>query len=139
MSNRKDKRKQEMDKNPLYPYSTPEGYFEDFKSRLMSKIQEEEMLLEPLEQRKKPILEVLRPYLYLAAMFVGLALLINFFPTVTKQSEDFTQPVSLTAEQVTIDVTEEEFEQFLLDDTAEEYWGTILLESRDNSNVMGAR
>lgn len=136
MSNREDNIKKERENNPLYPYSTPEGYFGDFKSRLMDRIREEERAEELLEQHKRPILEVLKPYLYLAAMFVGLALFINLFPRLSRTSPHATEPLS--AEQV-YEVSDEEFEQFLFDDTAEDYWGTVLLDSGNDYDVMGER
>lgn len=137
MSNREEYKKKERTNNPLYPYSTPKGYFEDFKSRLMDRIHQEESVEQELpEPQKRPILQVLKPYLYLAAMFVGLALFINLFPRLSRTSPDATEPL---ATEQRVEVSDEEFEQFLLDDTAEDYWGIVLMESENDLDVMGAR
>ncbi|MDR1161175.1 MAG: hypothetical protein LBK45_02440 [Tannerellaceae bacterium] len=52
------------------PFKTPEGYFEDFTSRMMSQLPEKKY-----EQPKKvTLMERVRPWLYMAAVFAGLGL-----------------------------------------------------------------
>ena len=56
------------------PFRVPEGYFESFTSDLMSRLPEKEktdVFREPTTWEK------VRPWLYMAAMFVGAALIIR--------------------------------------------------------------
>lgn len=57
------------------PFKVPEGYFESFTSEMMSRLPEKERVV---ELRKEPTTwEKVRPWLYMAAMFVGAALIIR--------------------------------------------------------------
>lgn len=57
------------------PFKVPEGYFEGFTSEMMSRLPEKEHIV---ELRKEPTTwEKVRPWLYMAAMFVGAALIIR--------------------------------------------------------------
>ena len=57
------------------PFKVPEGYFEGFTSEMMSRLPEKENLV---ELRKEPTTwEKVRPWLYMAAMFIGAALIIR--------------------------------------------------------------
>lgn len=61
--------------NPEYlggsnPFNVPEGYFENFTSRMMSRLPEKKY-----EQPKKvTMMEHIRPWFYMAAVFAGLGL-----------------------------------------------------------------
>ncbi|MBR8702849.1 hypothetical protein [Porphyromonas levii] len=126
-----EERIHKMERNPLHPFSTPEGYFESFKDRLMARIAEEEVQVIP--QKPKP-LDVLRPYLYIAAAIVGLVLVLNLVPNLFDKGIESTG-IELRAE----DMSKDQFEQFLLDDTTEDYWGTVLLEDMDNEkNIISS-
>lgn len=57
------------------PFKVPEGYFESFTSEMMSRLPEKERVV---ELHKEPTMwEKVRPWLYMAAMFVGAALIIR--------------------------------------------------------------
>lgn len=57
------------------PFRVPDGYFENLTSEVMSRIPEKE---KPEVLQKEPtVWEKVRPWLYMAAMFVGAALIIR--------------------------------------------------------------
>lgn len=56
------------------PFRVPEGYFENFTSDLMSRLPEKE---KTDIHREPTTWERVRPWLYMAAMFVGAALIIR--------------------------------------------------------------
>lgn len=56
------------------PFRVPEGYFESFTSDLMSRLPEKE---KTDIHREPTTWEKVRPWLYMAAMFVGAALIIR--------------------------------------------------------------
>lgn len=61
------------------PFRVPEGYFEGFTSEIMNRLPEKEHIA---ELHKEPTLwEKVRPWLYMAAMFVGAALIIRVAST----------------------------------------------------------
>jgi len=57
------------------PFKVPEGYFESFVTDIMSKLPER------LVEKPKVInlWERIKPWVYMAAVFVGVALMVNFF------------------------------------------------------------
>jgi len=69
----------EREKNTLnelmdrQPFRVPEGYFEGFTDKIMSRLPEKP---EP-ESEKISIYTRVKPFLYLAAMFVGAMIMIN--------------------------------------------------------------
>jgi hypothetical protein len=57
------------------PFKVPEGYFEDFIVNMMSKLPDR-----PTENSKTISLwEKIKPWVYMAAMFAGIALMLNIF------------------------------------------------------------
>ncbi len=56
--------------------TVPEGYFDDFQRRMMERLPAEVPVAEPAVRSKW---QMLRPYVYLAAMFAGIYLLMNIF------------------------------------------------------------
>lgn len=56
------------------PFRVPEGYFESFTSDLMSRLPEKE---KTDIHREPTTWEKVRPWLYMAAMFIGAALIIR--------------------------------------------------------------
>jgi hypothetical protein len=65
------------------PFKTPEGYFEHLSERVMSQLpQRIEALPQPVGTWQR-----VQPWLYMAAMFCGIALMVNLF-TRTAQPSD---------------------------------------------------
>ncbi len=54
----------------------PEGYFEDFQRRMMDSLPELPAAEAPKPRSKW---QILRPYVYMAAMFTGIYLMLNIF------------------------------------------------------------
>ena len=60
-------------------FRVPEGYFENFTSELMNRLPEKEKLA--FEQKEPTMWERVKPWAYMAAMFVGAALIIRVAST----------------------------------------------------------
>ena len=118
--------------NPLHPFVTPEGYFATFKEQLMQRIKEEEKVQQEFKTQGR---QLWRPYLYwLVSAAAGLLLVVSLWNLSPLQHPSISDPVELKA----YDMSDEEFQQFLLDDTNEDYWGIIYLEE-DDQNVISSR
>ena len=57
------------------PFTVPEGYFQDFNERLMEQLPEKEVMPEP----EIKIWDRIKPWIYMAAMFVGLMFTVRTF------------------------------------------------------------
>ena len=56
------------------PFTVPDGYFENLTENVMASLPEKELP----EQKVLTLRDKIKPYIYLAAMFVGAALIIQF-------------------------------------------------------------
>lgn len=56
--------------------TVPEGYFDDFARRMMDRIPQEVM---PAAAPRRTLWMKVRPYVYMAAMFAGIWLMMNIF------------------------------------------------------------
>lgn len=122
-----EERYQKRKKQPLFPYTVPEGYFDGFKADLMNRIHDE-------GKKKTRVYDVLRPYLYLAAMFIGLALFLNLLPLVSQKNN------SAGDELVAEEANQQQFEEYLLDETSDDYWGEIILDNGSNDyNISSSK
>ena len=65
------------------PFKTPEGYFEGLNERIMSQLPER-VVESP---RKISLWARVQPWVYMAAMFCGIALMINFVNRSPRQSD----------------------------------------------------
>lgn len=118
--------------DPTQAFRVPQGYFDQLYSDLMGRIEEEEASAQEA-LRKRSTLDVLRPYLYLAAMFVGLAMIINLIPYVKKfrnadATSNLATAVSMEALQ-SFDITDEEYELFLWEEMADEVIASSISDS----------
>lgn len=57
------------------PFCVPEGYFDSFTSEVMNRLPEKEK--PAITQREPTKWERVRPWLYMAAMFIGAAMIIR--------------------------------------------------------------
>lgn len=80
------------------PFRVPEGYFESFTSEVMNRLPEKEK--PAITQREPTRWERVRPWLYMAAMFIGAAMIIRV------ASSDRTP----AADRMAVDDTENEIE-----------------------------
>ena len=106
----------EKDKNP---FKVPENYFAQFNEEIMNRLPEKEIVM----PRTVPIWDKVKPWVYMAAMFVGLYITINFLTQNNGESnmasvETATQQTLSGSLQVenywsTVQISEEEFYQYL--------------------------
>lgn len=115
-----------VESNPLHPFLTPDGYFEDFKMNIMEKIKEEEQIEVVPEKKKKNLLVRWTLPIAAAAAVFATVFVLNFNRPETPEK------MGLLATQTGL-LTEDEFEQFLYEETAEDYWGQMLLDDVDSS------
>ncbi len=80
------------------PFQVPEGYFERLTSEVMDKLPEQQ----PWESQKAPVSRWTRwkPYVYMAAMFAGAALIIRIAGSHKDSMTDDSLPESETEQQL---------------------------------------
>lgn len=110
---------QDIDKNKT-PFKVPDNYFENFNEEIMNLLPEKEFQ-EPV---KITMWDRAKPWVYMAAMFLGLYFMINFL-TNSKGGTDVQEPVvaeqsiegatSTSSYWSTVHITEEEFYNYLED------------------------
>ena len=74
------------------PFTVPEGYFEGLTEQIMRQIPEEKITPEP---EVVSLLDRIRPFLYMAAMFAGLGLFFKQIAHIDTDSEKKTNPSTL--------------------------------------------
>jgi hypothetical protein len=80
MSNKENPRKETGNKNP---FKVPEGYFDRLSDRLLSQLPER-----TVESPQPPSLwQRVQPWVYMAAMFCGIALMVNLFTRTPRQPD----------------------------------------------------
>ncbi len=109
------------------PFKVPDNYFAQFNEEIMNRLPEKEIVVpEPVS-----IWDKVKPWVYLAAMFVGLSIAINFL---LKSPKDGNMTGDQLASQQTLSastdladnywstaqITEEEFYQYLEEQLIEE-------------------
>ncbi|MEA5129721.1 MAG: hypothetical protein VB074_16215 [Proteiniphilum sp.] len=110
---------EEIDKTKN-PFKVPENYFAQFNQEIMDRLPEKEIVVpEPVSMWDRA-----KPWVYLAAMFVGLYITINFLmktpgnDNMTENQIASQQTLSGSYENTdnywsTVQITEEEFYQYL--------------------------
>ncbi|MDO4164148.1 MAG: hypothetical protein Q4D56_07140 [Bacteroides sp.] len=81
------------------PFRVPEGYFENLTSDVMSRLPEKES--SAFRQKEPTLWDKVKPWMYMAAMFVGAALIIRIGSASRADS---------STDQVAVDETETEIE-----------------------------
>lgn len=85
--------------------TVPEGYFDDFRKRMMDRIPAEVPAVASVP--RKTLWMKVRPYVYMAAMFAGIYLMLNIFTLTTglRGEKTDTASVPLLAEVVNTSTT----------------------------------
>ena len=90
-------------------FHVPEGYFENFTSELMNRLPEKEKLA--FEQKEPTMWERVKPWAYMAAMFVGAALIIRVASSDRKSVAD----IDVAATEIETEVISDEMIDMALD------------------------
>lgn len=106
------------------PFKVPENYFANFNEEIMNRLPEKEI------QKPKTVSmwEKAKPWIYMAAMFIGMYFMINFLTKntnneqLTSQSNQQTLIGDTPTDQYwsTVQISEEEFYQYLESQLVEE-------------------
>ena len=93
---------EKLGKNP--GYKVPDNYFDDFNAKLMESLPEVK-----ITEEEKPTLWVrVRPFIYMAAMFAGVWLMMNI-SSLTKSGATGDQRVAKIKEGVVVEKNAEDF------------------------------
>lgn len=106
---------QEIDRTKN-PFKVPDNYFAQFNDEIMNQLPEKEFKV----PETVTLWDKVKPWVYMAAMFVGLYVTINFL---TKQNESVSTSENVAIETnywSTVHITEEEFYQYLEDQLIED-------------------
>ncbi len=100
------------------PFAVPEGYFAKFNAEIMMKLPEKEVAA----PKKVSMWTKAKPYMYLAAMVIGIVFIVNIFVlnnTKTNFNDEYWSNVQ---------ISEEEFYQYLEDQLIEDGYYDIMYE-----------
>ena len=96
------------------PFRVPEGYFEGFTSDLMSRLPEKE---KTDIHREPTTWEKVRPWLYMAAMFIGAALIIRVAsPSETVSNGQQQQQIAADESDIEMEYIRTAIENTMMDD-----------------------
>ncbi|MCW1735713.1 hypothetical protein [Anaerorudis cellulosivorans] len=120
------------DINKTDPFKVPDHYFEQFNKEIMKRLPP----IKTPEFQPVPLREKVRPWIYMAAMFVGLFIIIQFLTKnagnqSTRSSATYDsgmQSATIPSDKYwsTVEISEEEFYQYLEDQLSEdEYYDYI--------------
>lgn len=110
------------------PFKVPENYFEQVNQEIMNRLPEKSIP----QPQVVPLREKVKPWIYMAAMFVGLFFAIQFL--IKNQGNQSDQSSALSDSGIqsttirpdkywsTVEVTEEEFFQYLEDQLMEDQY-----------------
>lgn len=118
---------EEIDKSNN-PFKVPDNYFAQFNEEIMNRLPEKEFFA----PKTVPLWEKVKPWVYLAAMFIGMYVTINFL--ISRGDNIGSEPQALVSEQLstsskgtenywsTVQISEEEFYQYLEDQLVDEVY-----------------
>lgn len=110
------------------PFKVPDGYFDRFTDELMAKLPQKEVEIAP----KVTLWEKVSPWVYMAAMFVGMALFLRTFVSDKKEVENLNLALQTTPflQQSISEISEDEFFDIIDDQaTRASYYQTLLTDS----------
>jgi hypothetical protein len=90
------------------PFKVPENYFETLNEEIMSRLPEKEFVAAP----PVTMWEKVKPWVYLAAMFIGIYVTVDFLTGDANSSP-------LTSQQIS------DNETVSISETADSYWSTV--------------
>lgn len=105
------------------PFTVPEGYFEQLSGSILSQLPERvEVAPQPVGVWKR-----IQPWLYMAAMFCGIALMVNLFTRTARQADASGLNLSSSADI-------EDFYQYYEEQLAESLYNEALFVDLENIN-----
>jgi len=113
-------RLEDLDKRD--PFKTPDGYFEKFTADLMSRLPERK----PAEPRTINLWQRIRPWVYMAAMFVGISLTVRLFTNLRQDANSPVKDYSTTGLNLTSESDIEDYINYYEDSMAEAYFTDVL-------------
>lgn len=121
------------------PFRVPENYFEHFNQEIMNRLPEKDFFV----PRTVSLWDKVKPWVYMAAMFLGLYFTIQFLTTKTgtQQTPSAAIQQPLIAPQANqywsnASVTEDEFYQYLEDQLVEDNYYDYIYEEMSTATNM---
>lgn len=142
MSNKQETIKFDNEGNPVHAddsakriadgMTVPAGYFDNLCRDMEKRLPRREEIESPLPAFKPTMWTRMRPYVYMAAMFCGIWLMLNLFTSISKSTES---PVDLSATPALAHaVGDEDFvEDYIIDDVNN--WDILDMLVADSVNV----
>ncbi len=95
------------------PFTVPDGYFDNLTEEIMSKLPEKES---PLEIKEPSTWSKIRPWLYMAAMFIAILLPIRFMINRTTPEAPVLTATTVENEQLTDEYIDAILNHTMMDD-----------------------
>ncbi|MDD6210571.1 MAG: hypothetical protein PUB21_08210 [Bacteroidales bacterium] len=114
-----------------HPFTVPDGYFDGFTDSFMSQLPEKAMP----EEKKITLWARVSPWVYMAAMFAGMALFLRTFVSKDdegKKTAELTFQDTANFRQIITEMSEDEFFDIMDDQaTSASYYQTLLSDSKN--------
>ena len=111
-----------------HPFTTPEGYFDRFADQLMEQLPDKE----PVVVKKITLWERVSPWVYMAAMFIGVALFFKYALTPGNKFEA-SDPIRYdhsSVKKALADMSEDEFFEIMEEQAIQtSYYQTFITDS----------
>jgi hypothetical protein len=104
------------------PFKTPDGYFEQFAEDFMSRLPG----IQPEPVKVVSLWEKVRPWIYMAAMFVGISLIVNLFTSTGNVGADYASSYSTKGFKLSSDADIEDYYDYYEEGMAEVYFDDVL-------------
>jgi hypothetical protein len=105
------------------PFQTPEGYFERLSDSVMSQLPKRIEVAKPRISTWQRI----QPWVYMAAMFCGIALMVNLFTRTAQQADPFALKLSSAADM-------EDFYQYYEEQLTKDLYNEVVFVDTENIN-----
>lgn len=112
------------------PFTVPEGYFDNLTHEIMSKLPEKETIF--TEEKEISMWQRVRPWLYMAAMFIAILLPIRFMINQTTNPDED----AITATSIENEVYEDDYIDVIVNQSMmDDYSLYLYLTNADADNI----